>query len=221
MVSRHHTSDHARQSVLVFGPQALALDAAALQQLHSIVLRLGRIEWLKGIISELTDSWTQFEAKFPKYKLELAESTLARLVQWSHNGILELDFSKIPNIIISPLVVIIHLFEYTISLGDVPPCSNGRTLMRHSTEALGFCTGLLSAFAVSLSPDHPIDTHGATAVRLAMIIGGIVDAQEQLHEDGPSRSLAAAWGPSVADEELRRILAYYPEVSLQISKAIW
>lgn len=74
--------------------------------------------------------------------------------------------------------------------------------------------GFLSALAVSISKDEQdIERYGSTAIRLAMIIGGIVDAQEVLNSDGSSKSLATAWNSPKAESELKAILEQFPEVS--------
>jgi hypothetical protein len=51
--------------------------------------------------------------------------------------------------------------------------------MSEGMETLGLCTGTLSAFAVDSSPSiEGIHQHGAVAVRLAILNGAIVDAEE-------------------------------------------
>ncbi|CAG8961603.1 hypothetical protein HYFRA_00006139 [Hymenoscyphus fraxineus] len=50
---------------------------------------------------------------------------------------------------------------------------------RPIVDTLGFCMGLLSTFAVALSVDEAdLETYGSNAIRLALLIGGIVDAQD-------------------------------------------
>lgn len=59
-----------------------------------------------------------------------------------------------------------------------------------------------------------IERYGATAIRLAMIIGGIVDVQDVLDTQGPSKSLATAWNSPKAAEELKQILGRFTEVRI-------
>ena len=85
---------------------------------------------------------------------------------------------------------------------------------KQNTETLGFCTGLLGAIAVSSSATQAQFQHyGAVAIRLAMLIGALVDAQDK-SEDlyGESKSFSAAWNSPECGAEMTRILERFPEV---------
>jgi hypothetical protein len=81
---------------------------------------------------------------------------------------------------------------------------------------LGFCTGLFGAFVAALAGGDrdAVRKHGQTAVRLAMLAGGIVDAQGTLDASGPARSFATSWGSGKAWDALEQVLGRFPEVSL-------
>jgi hypothetical protein len=193
--------------LLVFGPQALSAnrnDFGALQA------KLTQLTWIADTISDLPNIWDDFVKTFPKYNVFPDQNLLKNLTKWVETGDLELGANNhLPNIILSPLVIITHITEYLNYLDTgAPKPSDGS-----STETLGFCMGFLSALAVSVSKERKdIERYGATAIRLAMIIGGIVDAQDALDTQGPSKSLATAWNSQKAAEELSQIVGLFPEV---------
>jgi hypothetical protein len=84
---------------------------------------------------------------------------------------------------------------------------NGET---NKVQTVGFCTGLSSAFAVASAKNQDeFEKYGAVAVRLAMLVGALVDAQEAWNMElgyGPSKSYATAWHNPKQGQELRRIL---------------
>ena len=58
------------------------------------------------------------------------------------------------------------------------------------------------------------EKYGAVAVRLAMLIGAVVDAQEVLDTScGRAKSYATAWKNPKMGAEMIRIMDKFPEVS--------
>lgn len=202
--------------LLVFGPQTLSLDAAAFHTLQTTVMQMGSNAWVLDTIAELPHCWEAFVAEFPRYKIIQGAQLLTNLGEWFKTGKLDHESSHLPNIILSPLVIITHISEYMKYLDVASPES--RQQWDHpgksSTEILGFCMGFLSALAVSISKDRrQIETYGATAIRLAMLIGGVVDAQDELDNQGPSKSFTTAWTSSEAAKQMSQILKRFPEVN--------
>lgn len=195
--------------LLVFGPQALSANANDFRALQSTVKQQ---TWIAATIKDLPNIWDDFVKAFPKYNVVPGEGQLQNLIKWAETG--DLDFgaiNRLTNIILSPLVIITHITEYLKYLDTGAQKPNQAS----STETLGFCMGFLSALAVSVSKQsEDIERYGATAIRLAMLIGGIVDAQDALDIQGPSKSLATAWNSPQAAEELKQILGCFPEVSI-------
>lgn len=201
--------------VLVFGPQALSYDAAAFNTLQSAVMQMGSNEWILDTIADLPQCWEAFVTQFPKFRVVKHARMLNDLKEWFKTGKLEHRLRHLPNIILSPLVVITQITEYMKYLNVDSPESKQQ--WHHpeesTTEILGFCMGFLSALAVSVSKDRQqIETYGAMIIRLAMLIGGIVDARDDLDSQGPSKSFSTAWSSSEAAEEMKRILKRFPEV---------
>lgn len=202
--------------LLVFGPQALSLNAAAFQTLQSTVKQMRSNEWVLDTIVGLPQCWQAFVEQFPKYKVVEGAQMLTNLGEWFKTGKLDHSSPHLPNIVLSPLLMITHITEYMkyLDSSSLESRQEWDHPERSSTEILGFCMGFLSALAVSISKDRQqIETYGATAIRLAMLIGGIVDAQEKLDSKGPSKSFATAWTSSEAVEEMNKILRRFPEVN--------
>ncbi|KAL3466530.1 hypothetical protein BJX64DRAFT_274502 [Aspergillus heterothallicus] len=77
--------------------------------------------------------------------------------------------------------------------------------------AIGFCTGLLATYAVASSP-NPTDIahYGAVALRLATLIGALVDAEESRQSNagtGRSTSHTVAWTTPAQEAALRELLS--------------
>jgi len=68
----------------------------------------------------------------------------------------------------------------------------------------------------STSSVADFEKYGSVAIRLAALIGGVVDAQETISEHGESKSYATAWTSAEQAAVMRRILEKYPEVSPRI-----
>ncbi|KAF3390904.1 Iterative polyketide synthase afoE [Talaromyces pinophilus] len=198
--------------LLVFGPQALSANANDFRALQSTVKQQ---TWIAATIKDLPNIWDDFVKAFPKYNVVPGEALLQNLIKWAETG--DIDFgaiNRLTNIILSPLVIITHITEYLKYLDTGAQKPNQAS----ATETLGFCMGFLSALAVSVSKQsEDIERYGSTAIRLAMLIGGIVDAQDALDIQGPSKSLATAWNSPQAAEELKQILGCFPEAYVSVS----
>lgn len=204
-------------TLLLFGSQALSFNIASFDELWATLQRVPvEQRWITEAVASFPDCWADFVGAFPKYDVLGAQGQdlLQDMHSWFQTGSMKgavvipgpgslKSNLKLPNIVLSPLVVITHLLEY-LTYSDTVDLNKESIL-----GTLGFCTGVLSAFAVALSKDRgAVRNHGATALRLAMLIGGVVDAQEVLDPSGPATALATAWGSSsvTGEEDLQRIL---------------
>ncbi|THY39026.1 hypothetical protein D6C98_10155, partial [Aureobasidium pullulans] len=114
--------------------------------------------------------------------------------------------SLLLNVILTPLVVLGHLAEYTTLTNS--------TLTFDGTlgEVFRLYTGMLASFAIAASENRTSPAHyGAVALRLAVLIGAIVDASEDEAAAGPSRSFAAAWSGSLGHEDISNIISTVPK----------
>lgn len=210
------TIPEAEETVLLFGPQALHFDSDAFRGLRALVqTKPDDAAWAADVVASLPGAWASFVGAFPGYGCAggVARS-LGDLRSYFAGDGNNIKTEKTPlssneeaaNIILSLFVVTSHLIEhgwYVDATAAKPQRVRG---------ALGFCTGLLSAFAVSASRSREeLRERGANAVRLAMVTGGVVDAQEVLDPLGTARALAVGWNSPDTGGRLKEVLDQYPE----------
>jgi hypothetical protein len=117
----------------------------------------------------------------------------------------------LPNKVLIPLVVIFHLAQYTDFLGRTGV--NVDETWKSPGETVGFCTGLLSAFAVATSANKTdFAKHGSVAIRLGLLVGMVVDAKEASSELNASKSLRAGWSSTQTKDEMMNIIKDFPDV---------
>jgi hypothetical protein len=204
-------------TVLLFGPQALSFDENAFRQIRSTLLETEDHRWILDTIAELPECLNTISRECPKWPTEPWYTLLQDLNSWFKTGEISKTPFVLPNILLSPLVIIAQLTQYAEYLKLANPKSEkGEDLYaasKHNRETLGFCTGLLSALAVSSSSNkEQFHKYGAAAIRIGMLIGMVVDAQDASIETGESRSFATVWNSAQAGEETARILKTFPEV---------
>jgi Starter unit:ACP transacylase in aflatoxin biosynthesis len=204
----------ADKTILLFGPQALSFDEHDLRHLRTLLLDSATHRWLYDAVVELPVHWNSLVEDIPKLWLVHGKEQLDTLGNWLRTGQLA-DFpSHLPNILLSPLVVAAHLTQYSQYL-EWNKADSETYSLSPSIETLGFCTGLLSAIAVSASGNTAaFQQNGAVAIRLAMLIGAVVDFQDAASEHGESRSVVASWMLPEGINDLSRIIKCYPEVSI-------
>jgi hypothetical protein len=220
-----HTTTQARNgTVLVFGPQALSFSPDDFKQLRIAAKALPEWPWIIGTIFELSNHWEAFEKDVPKYKLFTGTQQLQSLHEWFVSDTSPDDFPRLSNLLLSPLVVVTQLVEYLSYHNDMSSDVNGSAISNvHGTKVtLGLCTGILSAFAVSLSKERKdLCEYTAKAVRLAMLIGGVVDSRGLRDPKGEATALATAWDSSEARSKMEQILQDFPDVSIENILMIW
>lgn len=200
-------------TILLFGPLALSFDEAAFAQVRKTVVENDEFRWILNTISEFPQIWKSLTASVSSLQTASGLKQLEDLADAFRTGRqLETPF-PLPNKLLIPLVIVSHLTQYATFVRNntegeqVDPFSSAKL----DKETLGLCTGLLSAFAVSSAgSSKQFEKYGAVAVRLAMLIGTVVDAQDEATE--PSKSLSAAWSSAESGEELQRIVKSFPEV---------
>jgi hypothetical protein len=143
------------------------------------------------------------------------------LADWIRLGDLPDNLYPLPNVLLTPLVVIFQLTQYSNFLKqlypDITPDEQLPYTYSHSTETVGLCTGLLSAAAVASSRTlRELASHGAVAVRLAMALGAVVDAGDDQTDsrEGHWQSFAVAWHSPIAGAEFTKAMDACPKVSI-------
>lgn len=204
--------------VFLFGPQALAFDIVAFKKL-SIQLQEDGNCWALDVASVLFGVWGSLVKSIPKLQHVNGERLLRDLSEGLQTGKISQPLFPLPNVLLSPLVVIAHLTQYSAFLRSaLPHLADTDKLplsITESTETLGLCIGMLSAFAVSCSSSLvELRQHGAVAVRLAMLIGALVDAEEASPDsEGSSMSFSVSWNGIGSITRLNEVLEKFPEVS--------
>ena len=205
-------------TILLFGPQALSFQEDSFHQLRSTILNDSEHSWILDVVAQLPSYMKAFSEKFPKLQASSAVQLLENLNDWFKTGKIPTATKSLPNTLLSPLVVLTQLTQYSqyLQLTQIEPGNGQDIYASHSrlTETVGFCTGLLSALAVSCANNRAqFRQYGAVTVRLAALVGAVVDSQDSLGQYGESKSFATAWNSQDAKKEMSRIMQQFPEVS--------
>ena len=194
---------------LLFGSQALALNAESFRQLRSQLLDSPNYPWILKALAELPGYWDPVTRSIPRLQSFPGAKLLHGLNEWFRTGEAPEACFPLPNVLLTPLVVIIHLTQYAKFLEI-----NQRSF-KHNDEVVGLCTGLLSAQVASSSKNQDeFEEHGGVAIRLAMLVGALVDAQDtEADTQGETKSFSVAWISPESGAELVQILKRFPEVS--------
>ena len=206
-------------AILLFGPLALSFEYTHFAQVRQAVVDNANNMWMFEVYAQLPRLWNTITAALPSLQIESGHGQLVDLVEAFRTG-RHLDIpTPLPNSLLIPLVVMSHLAQYAQflerSCGEFDDRIDPFETSKSGKETLGFCTGLLSAFAVSSSRNRAdFEIYGAVAIRLGMLIGMAVDAQDAT-ELNASKSLATAWSSVQGRQEMLRIMRDFPHVSLR------
>lgn len=138
------------------------------------------------------------------------------LLQWIDHG----EFSRIsdlpPNVLSTPLTIIIHIVHYFEFLKADGRATTHANIIKSVKVAgiQGFCTGFLSAVALACSKnEEDVSTLGAVALRLAFCIGAFVDL-DGVFADPPNEThlIAVRWKSDDSKNTVLNILQDFPDV---------
>lgn len=208
-------------TVLLFGPQTLSFQEQSSRNLRSIIRSHWDNGWMRTTIDELPRYVKLLSQKTRKPQPDPALELLQRLTEWLDSDTPSPMPERLPNLVLTPLVVLAQLSQYAqyVEVAHVDAglgCDRWSPQLRRS-ETLGFCTGFLSALTVSSASNKAdFQTFAAVAVRLAALIGAFVDA-----EDGDGRvtkytSLSAAWNTPEQVEEVKTAVAEDPDTYFSV-----
>lgn len=206
-------------TVLLFGPQALSLDEDILKIIRAALVKNDDYRWILDTIYELPTYWKELGKEIPSIKDYHERSPAPELKELIENASFSGTSFPPPNYLLTPLVVTLQLLQYLTYLKSKYPDSEDRQQIHNSSaqnlQSVGFCTGFLTAIAVSCSSnDAQLRKYGATAIRIAMLIGAVVDTQDfSGDEETESRSFSVAWNSLPENEQMIKILDTYPDVS--------
>jgi hypothetical protein len=215
-----HTQAYQDDLILIFGPQDLSFNKSFAKTLRTTLLESSSLQWIVQTLLELPQHWKSLEEAIPGLKGSAGEMNLRSLADWIKLGDLPDELYPLPNIILTPLVVVLHLTQYLTLVRqlypDICPEEELQFLTTRRTETAGLCTGLLSAAAVASSGSlGELANHGAVAIRLAMALGAVVDAGDPHtdSEEGVWQSFAVAWQSPDASAEFAKAMDACPKVS--------
>lgn len=203
------------RKLFLFGPQALSFDVNSFEecrvQIHSSTCK----KWALDVLGTLPGIWDALIDQVPKLRhLKDGRQLLQELSDGvrQQTGQVSLPF-PLPNVLLSPLVVIAHLMQWAALVrateegeesGQLPPS------ITEGAEVLGLCTGVLSGLAAACSSSMAeLERHGAVAVRLAMLVGALVDAEQSSPD---SAGAATSISVSGSIDRLNQVLSSFPEV---------
>ncbi|KAL8827073.1 MAG: hypothetical protein Q9170_007158 [Blastenia crenularia] len=223
MIGKPQSSSTSEGTVLLFGPQVLSFDHEAFEKLHLAISTGPAYHWITKTIAELPECWSTLSQKIAELGSVDGEKLLNDLKTCFETGVYTDVESHLPNILLTPLVFVGQLAQYTryldIRFSKSPDQDDLQaSLTHHNTSTVGFCTGLLSALAVSsASTRAEFERYGAVAIRLAMLIGALVDSQEApagLH--GHAKSYAVAWNTPDQGKDMTRMIDRFPEAYVSV-----
>lgn len=209
------------RNVFLFGPQALSLDGDDIKTLRDTLHSTPSNQWALDCLSELPDLWDVVAKNVSQLEGFEGKPLLKKFVDEFNAGRISSSTFPLPNIITTPLVVIMHLTQYSKALRDTWPRLKDddplpADFMQESVAA-GLCTGMLGAMAASHSGTlESLATNSGKAVRQAMAIGAIVDAEMVAdNSDGRAVSFSVSWGAGRTLDSVKKLIEPFPKVSIR------
>ncbi|KAJ5998815.1 Type I Polyketide synthases (Type I PKS) [Penicillium sp. IBT 35674x] len=209
-------------AIFLFGPLALSFNSDSFAQLRKSIVENEDHKWAADTIISLPQYWKTIAAAIPGLETAAELEKPEDLKEAFSTGQSLKTRFPLPNTVLIPLVVILHLTQYASFIkhnnAGLDNDIDVFALSKDGQETLGLCTGLLSSLAVS-SARNKADflKYSAVAVHLGLLIGMVVDAQDAATDFGPSKSLTAAWNSAEKAEETQRILKDFPHTYVSVN----
>lgn len=205
------------RTVLLFGPQALSFQEDSLDFLREQISNSPSNAWVKAAVAELPQYATCYTTRIKRLQKSHVVENVQELAELLQPGRDSPARANLPNSILTSLVVLHHLAQFTKFIEADGTCatklSSDEWLSKlKKTETVGFCSGQLSAAVVSSARNHiDFQVLGAVALRLAVLIGALVDAVDAEPLLGRSKSFSLLWNTPEQKQELDNVLASEPE----------
>jgi hypothetical protein len=210
------------ETVYLFGPQVLSFNKDVSSLLYSTLNQKANHKWVRTALSQLPQCWDTILSDAPSLKHSPGRVLLTELREWIDTGSFSSQLSSLPSILLTPLVVALQLSQY-ISLLEV---SYPEQTDRHQAnlahlggrQSVAFCTGILSAIAVSASEnDAQLQQYGSAAIRVAMLIGAVVDNKDAWgQKDKQSTSISLGWNSCDEENQIKEVLHEFSNASTKI-----
>lgn len=204
-------------SLIVFGAQTTPPTLEFLTLLRGCLLHDPLLQHFLIAIKGLPALWQDLIEHDLDLQRVPGHESLDAIQQWLNNGSSICTSEIPPNVLSSPLTVIIHIVQYFHYLRN-NGCGATHASILQSAQIggiQGFCTGLLSAIAIACSKSEDMIVElAATALRLAVCIGAYVDLDGAFaNPPNETSCLVVRWRSDVQKDFLHTVLRGCPEVS--------
>lgn len=199
------------ETILLFDAQLTSITPKNLFDVH-VALRNPKCAWVLDVVATLPTLWEAAASAIPEIQQSPSPGCIQEIQTWAETGKLQNDSLPILNSVLTPVTIITELVQYILHLeNDALAAQNPP----RNHAALGLCTGLLSAFAVSSSANQAdLEKYGAVAIRLAVLIGAVVDIQDKSDSEHSNwTSMSASWSSTEQKRAINATMAKFPQVS--------
>ena len=199
-------------SLLLFGPVSPRLSHEYLGEIQRSIKGNPDLKFLADTVDELPSLLHTIQQASPFPERSLGVGQLDQLASLLHSGILP-KIATLNNTVLAPLTVLSHIAEFLPRVREF-----GNAPFPTVNNVQGFCIGFLTAAALAVSrKESEFQTFAATALRLALCVGYVVDLHDESIEEPLDRfvSVAICWKTGSGKEDFEGILGNYPSVSIE------
>ncbi|RDW93187.1 non-reducing polyketide synthase spyA [Aspergillus mulundensis] len=200
-------------SMIVCGSQAVEISQEHLAALRNSLVSNNRLQYLVQAIRDLPNLWGPLTMADPALQCIPGHTLWSRFANWidfKDSLLCEINTESKMNALITPLLVISQIVDYTEYLEALsPPQTHSETLDTVQQGGIqGFCAGFLTAIVLSCAKnDQHIAELGAVAFRLAACAGVYVDFDNNSNQHV---SIAARWAAGTDEQDVLGVLHNYP-----------
>ncbi|KAH9885145.1 polyketide synthase [Xylariomycetidae sp. FL2044] len=217
MAPQNQTIGGSSNTLLLFGALVLSPDVSMLKQIREMIMEHEEHSWMMDSIRALPKDYATAVTHLPFLDQGAASAIDQSLIDVVSSFISTGSFDNLilplPNAVLIPLAVIMQLTHYA----DFARLFQTPAGLVEARESLGFCTGILSAFAVASSHDAAdLRRYGAAAVRLGMLVGLVVDGEDAAAKKGRYRSVSAAWDSEDKHAAMLKIMEDFEEAYVSV-----
>ncbi|KAF2004767.1 ketoacyl-synt-domain-containing protein [Amniculicola lignicola CBS 123094] len=205
-------------TLVVFGPQSPWPNEEQARGVRSSILGDERLASFRRAIEQLPDVWSSLVQHEPGYQRVAGYAAIQCLQRWLKSGVLEHTFNNVPNVLMAPLTVIIHIGAYFQHLGKNGLSHANAMGQVKDSGVQGLCTGLLSAITLaSCGSEQELSEKSGVAIRLALAIGACVDLDGDFSEKKMEYvCLAARWKSQPSFQPCKDVLKRYTNAYISV-----